>query len=244
MAAELAGAGARLALVARSRDGLEEVAASLPSATVHPCDLAEPLEVEGLVGRVEAEGGPVDVLVNNAGLAHAGDLLAIDQADVRQVFQVNLLTPVELCRQVLPGMLDRGAGHVVNISSLAGVAAFPGLAVYASTKAGLTQFTAAMRADLRGRPIGTTLVEVGPVPTEMLDAIDRYEPLHRSFARFARLQLLPDTPPERVAREVVAAITAGRRHVRLPRRAAGFALLHEAPRRLTEVLLTRVPHQG
>ena len=244
LASELAGAGASLALVARDRDALEEVAAALGAATVHPCDLADPAQVDGLVARVEDAGGPIDVLVNNAGLDRSGALVESGPEDVGAVFQVNLLTPVELCRQALPGMLDRGVGHLVNMSSLAGVSGFPGMAVYASTKAGLTHFTSVLRSDLRGSPVVTTLVEVGPVPTDMLDEIEGYEPTRRSMQRLRRLQLLPRTPKEAVAREVVAAVIAGRRPVRRPRRLVALAMLPEAPRRMTEALLTGIPHQS
>jgi short-subunit dehydrogenase len=147
---------------------------------------------------------------------------------------------VELCRQVLPGMLARGRGHLVNMSSLSGVATFPGLAAYGSSKAGLTSFTAGLRADLRGTPIGTTLVEVGPVRTALLDGIVSYAPASDSFARMYRLRLLRDCSATEVARATVAAVQAGRRHVRLPRRTAAVAMVAEAPRRATEIVLGRV----
>jgi short-subunit dehydrogenase len=73
-------------------------------------------------------------------------------------------------------MLGRGGGHVVNVSSTAGCSALPGLVSYSASKAALSHFTAGLRADLRGLPIGTTLVELGPIPTEMLGHTDDYEP--------------------------------------------------------------------
>ena len=81
--------------------------------------------------------------------------------DVEFLYRLNVVTPVELSRQALGGMLQRGRGHIVNVSSLAGVGPFPGMAMYASSKAALNQFTAALRADLKGTPVGTTLVELG-----------------------------------------------------------------------------------
>jgi short-subunit dehydrogenase len=157
---------------------------------------------------------------------------------------VNLLSPVELCRQALPGMLERGRGHVVNMASLAGVAVYPGLTAYSSTKSGLSHFTAGLRADLRGLPVGTTLVELGPIPTDMLSHVDDYKPTSDSFRRFYRLQLLVDVPRETVADQVVAAVEKNRRHVRIPKRAVLFPLLTETPRRLVELLLTGVKHQA
>jgi short-subunit dehydrogenase len=233
-----------VALVARSEPQLKALADELPDATVHPADLSDPEVVDGLIERVEADGGPVDVLVNNAGIDLAGSFVDNEAADLARIYQVNLIAPVQLCRQVLPGMMDRGAGHIVNVSSLAGVGVFPGLSAYSSTKAGLTHFTAGLRADLKGRPIGTTVVELGPIPTEMLSHVGQYRPTEASFERFYKIGLLVDVPRETVAAEVVTAILRDRKHVRIPKRAAFNAMLTETPRRIVEVLLQGVPHQA
>jgi short-subunit dehydrogenase len=239
LARRFASAGARVALVARTEPAIKDLAAEL-DGTAHPADLSEPHEVRRLVERIEGDGGPIDVLVNNAGIEEAGRFDEQSADDVERTFRVNLLAPVELCRQVLPGMLRRGRGHVVNVSSLAGTGVFPGLVAYSSTKAGLTQATAGLRAELRGTPVRTTLVELGPVPTDMLDRVGAYAPTRDSFDRFYRLHLLADVSPDDVAADVVAAVERGRRHVRHPKRALAFPLLAEAPRRTVEVLLTGV----
>ena len=239
MARRFAAAGARLTLVARSPDLLASVAADL-GARAHPADLAQPAEVRGLVAAVEAAAGPVDVLVNNAGVDVAGSILDLSPDALASLLQINLTAPAELCRQVLPGMVRRGRGHIVNISSIAGVGVMPGLAHYSASKAGLSQFTAGLRADLKGTPIGTTLVELGPVPTDMLDHIEGHLPTKRSIRRFSTLQLLKDVPKETVAEHVVRAVERDRRHVRLPKRAAVFPMITESPRRLTELLLAGI----
>jgi uncharacterized protein len=204
-------------------------------------DLGDPAQVATLINRVEKEAGPVDVLVNNAGIATmSGAIQEWSREEIERIYRVNLISPVELCRQVLPGMLHRGRGHIVNVSSLAGVSVFPGLAAYASTKAAVTQFTAGLRADMKRLPIDTTIVELGPIPTEMLDSSDEYKPVADSFKRFYRLQLLVDVSKETVAGDVVNAVEHGRRHVRHPKRAVLFPLLAEAPRRIGELLLTGV----
>jgi uncharacterized protein len=239
LARRFAAAGARVALVARTEPAIKDLAAEL-DGTPHPADLSDPSEVRGLVERIEGDGGPIDVLVNNAGIEEAGRFDRQSADDVERAFQVNLLAPAELCRQAIPGMLARGRGHIVNVSSLAGTGVFPGMVVYSSTKAGLTQLTAGLRAELRGTPIRTTLVELGPVPTGMLDRVEAYRPTRDSFDRFRRLHLLADVSPGEVADGVVAAVERGRRHVRHPKRALVFPLLAEAPRRTVEVLLTGV----
>ena len=232
--------GARLSLVARQDALLKQVAASI-GASAFACDLSHPDTVKTLIGRVESENGPVDVLVNNAGIESVGYFPIAQEADVEAIYRVNLLTPVQLCRQVLPGMIDRGRGHIVNVSSLAGVGVFPGLAAYSSTKAGLSQFTAGLRADLKGLPIGTTLVELGPIPTDMLEDTRSYLPTDRSFRRFYRLGLLADVDRAQVAVDVVGAVQRDRRHLRHPKRAVLLAMLAEAPRRTVELVLSRVP---
>jgi len=115
---------------------------------------------------------------------------------------------------------------------------------YSSTKAGLSHFTAGLRADLKGKPIGTTIVELGPIPTDMLSHVDSYGPTERSFHRFYQLKLLVDVSRDIVAEQVVDAIVHNRRHVRIPKRQAWNAMLTEAPRRLVEIALTGVRHQA
>jgi len=240
LARRFASKGSHVALVARSQAAIEELAADL-GGTAHAADLADPAQVTALIARVEDESGPVDVLVNNAGVAPtSGAVQDWTPGELEQVFRVNLVSAAELCRQAIPGMLRRGRGHIVNVSSLSGVAVFPGLAAYSSSKAGLTHFTAGLRADLRNTPIGTTVVELGPVPTEMLDSADEYKPVADSFRRFYRLQLLVDVSREVVAADVVTAVERGRRHVRQPKRAVLLPALAEAPRRMGELLLAGV----
>ena len=242
LARAFAGAGATVALVARTEEAIRALAAEL-GGTAHPADLSDPKQVAILISHVEDEAGPVDVLVNNAGVGTPGAFTDAPDDDLRRVTEVNYLAPAELCRQAIPRMLRRGGGHIVNISSNAGCAVVPGLVAYSASKAALSHFTAGLRADLRGFPIGITLVELGPIPTDMLAGTEDYEPTAKSFERFYRTRLMVQVPREKVAAEVVEAVRKGRRHVRLPKRAVLAPLLSEAPRRSMELLLTGVPHQ-
>ncbi len=167
-------AGADVALVARSPDQLEKVAADI-GGRAYVADLADPSQVDGLIARVERDG-PIDVLVNNAGIDDVGSFLDMADGHIAHVLQVNLVAPMELCRQVIPGMVSRGGGHVVNVSSMAGTNGVPGLAVYSASKSGLSHFTALLRAEFRGLPLGTTLVEVGVIETAMADHVRTYGP--------------------------------------------------------------------
>jgi len=243
LARRFAGAGATVALVARTEGVLRPLAAEL-GGSAHPVDLSDSTQVATLIERVEDEAGPVDVLVNNAGLDAVGGFGESSPDELRCVTQVNYLAPAELCRQVIPRMLERGGGHIVNVSSGADCMVIPGLVTYSASKAALTHFTAGLRADFRGLPIRTTLVELGPVLTDMLTHTEEYEPTARSFERSYRMRVAVKVSRETVAAEVVEAVRRGRRHVRIPKRMAGFPLLAEMPRRMAEIMLTGIPHQA
>lgn len=239
LATAFAGAGANVALVARDGDSLAALAGEL-GGTAHPADLLVSGQLGDLIQRVETEAGAIDVLVNNAGLAGDGPLWEHGDDDIARQVQVNLIAPLELCRQVIPRMLERGGGHLVNVASLAAIASVPGMTTYAATKAGLAHGAAALRDELRGLPIGVTTVLVGGVPTDMLAAGEEYPPFHQAFDRLRKIQLVPDTAPEALAAAVVRGVQRGTRTVYLPRRALPFVALVEAPRKVVQLALTGV----
>jgi len=232
--------GARVALVARSEEPLAKLAAEL-GGDAYPTDLADPAAVAGLFDRVEADG-TVDVVVNNAGVDLAGRFTDTDPAAIERLYRVNLLAPTELCRQALARMVPRRRGHIVNVSSLAGVSAVPGLAAYSASKAGFSHLTGALRAETKGTGIGITLVELGPVLTDMLDSAHSYGPTRRSFGRGAQIKVITDLDPDVVSHAIVESVRGNRRHVRMPRRSSLLMLIGEAPRRLTEIMLIGVDH--
>jgi short-subunit dehydrogenase len=238
VATRIARRGGRVALVARSGDVITRLAAEL-GGDAYPADLADSDAIEPLAARISADG-PIDVLVNNAGLDLTGALTELDPDAIRELVLVNLLAPMLLSRAVIPGMLERRRGHIVNVSSLAGTNALPGVAPYSTSKAGLSHFTASLRAELKGTPITTTLVEIGPVESEMMDSLRGHAPTRRALQRLAKLQLVADLDMDDVADALVTAIERDRRHLRLPHRDALFPLLSEAPRRMTEWLLAGV----
>ena len=239
LAARLSDAGARVTLVARHRDALESLAAQV-EGMVLPADLCDRDQRRSLVERAEALDGPVDVLVNNAGTETAAHLADLDAAELEHLVTLDLLAPAELCRQVLPGMLERGRGHLVNVSSLAGVGTFPGLAAYGASKAGLTHLTSGLRADLRDSPVGTLAVEIGPVRSHMMGRIADHPPAAAAFDRLLRARVLRMLDPDDVAAAVVAAISADRSTLRMPRRAAPLAAITHAPRGIVRIALTGI----
>jgi short-subunit dehydrogenase len=239
LAREFAAQGARVCVVARSADKLQAVADDI-GGTALVADLLDEAQVDGLLDRVTVDFGPVDILVNNAGLDCNGAFLAADPAEIRNTVRLNLETTMVLTRAFVPGMVERGRGHLVFVSSLAGTAGFPSLAAYSGTKAGVNNFTAAMRLELNTTDIGTTLLAPGPIDTDMWDSIEENPYNAAVLRRLRRLQMLPTGTPAKLARRAVAAVAADKRHVRQPRRLLANFWLGEAPRRLTELLLTGV----
>jgi short-subunit dehydrogenase len=235
-----AGRGGQLVLAARSVGPLEALATEVGGHAL-PVDLSEPSEVEGLVGRAaEVAGGPIDILVNNAGMGVIGPFATRTPTEITTEVQVNLVAAFELTRQALLGMLERDHGHLVFVSSLQAAAPTPAFAVYGATKAALSHFAAILRLELASTSIGTTLVAPGPVDTPMWDRVEASPFTTALLRRYARAGLLTKDDPDVLADKIASAVERDARHVRTPRRAALLNLLSEAPRRMTELLLTKV----
>jgi short-subunit dehydrogenase len=150
--------GARVILSGRRAEALGVLKSELRGrAEVMTADLAAP---EGPFA-LAAEAGPVDVLVANAGLPGTGDLESFSAEEIDRVVNVNLRTPIQLARALLPGMRERGRGHIVLISSISGKIASPHSSIYCSTKFGLRGFGFAVHEELRGAGIGVTTVFPG-----------------------------------------------------------------------------------
>lgn len=149
-----------------------------------------------------ASAGAVDVLVNNAGVLQAGQLETEDVDHLYEVLQVNLAAGVHLARLLLPGMLERGRGTIVNNASISGYAFFPGSSVYAASKAGLVAFSEGLRRELRGTGVGVLHLVTPAIDTRMMDqVVDGYAG-HQDLSRMSRQS------PEDWASKVVDAIAA------------------------------------
>jgi short-subunit dehydrogenase len=166
-ALEVAAAGARVVAAARSAERLDELAAASKGDIVPvPVDLTT---AEGREHLLEVADEPA-ALVNVAGAARLGAVTEVSDDEVRDLFALNVLALIELTRGVLPGMLARGAGHVVNAGSVLGYVAGPPLAVYSATKAAVEGFTDGLRREVLGRGVDITLVTPGAVQgTAVLD---------------------------------------------------------------------------
>ena len=162
--------GVRLTLVARRRVLLEELAQALPvKSFVVERDLSKLEGATDWLADAERENGPVDVLINNDGVQVIGRTEAIDVARGEASLHVNLLTPLRLTRAVLPGMIARGRGTVVDVASMAALAPTPGMTYYNASKAGLAAASEALRGELRGTGVDVVTVYPGIVATDMAD---------------------------------------------------------------------------
>lgn len=163
----LAAKGCKVALVARTAKKLEEVAKELGDAAAFPLDVGKLDEVEKLPARVRERFGRLDIVVNNAGLHHRGDMLRHAPKALADMVAVNLTSPIVLTRAAVDEM--RSGGVIVNVASLAGKLGVPGSAVYSGTKAGLRFFALGAAEDLGRRGIRIANVNPGPVDTGFFD---------------------------------------------------------------------------
>jgi short-subunit dehydrogenase len=192
--------GARVTLTARSIDDLERVRDSLePSRmAVVAGDVTNEDDREMMVADAEAAFGPLDVLVNNAGIESVLPFPRYGEDDIHALVAVNLDAPIQLCRLVVPGMVARRRGHVVNVASLAGKVAVPYNTVYSATKHGLVGFTLSLRAELHGTGVSASAVCPGFV-TEAGMFADR---VHAEVPRGTGTW----TTPRKVAGAVIRAV--------------------------------------
>ena len=167
IARELSEKGARVAVVARSAGELEAVAGEITtaggSALAVTGDLTKREDRARILATVARELGPVDVLINNAGADLQREFHRLSEPEIESLLELNLHAPILLAHAALPGMLERGRGHVVNVSSMAGRTSFPFSEAYGAAKDGLTAFTRIWRNDYRARGVSASTLIVGPV---------------------------------------------------------------------------------
>ncbi|MBC2639733.1 MULTISPECIES: SDR family oxidoreductase [unclassified Rhodococcus (in: high G+C Gram-positive bacteria)] len=207
LALALAREGVGVAASGRRVDRLADVVAELRALGVRaeavPGDLTDPGQAESLIARAEAAVGPLDLLVNNAGVENVSAFTRLDPGELTAMVDVNLTAPLLLTRRVLPGMLDRGRGHVVFISSLAGKIGPAYCAPYAATKAGLVGLTESLRAEYAGSPVGFSVVCPGFIAGDGM-----YQRMTEQGIRSGRIT--GETSPEKVAAAVIRAIRRDR----------------------------------
>jgi uncharacterized protein len=218
IALELARRGHQLVLVARRTDRLHALAESLrPPAHVLPADLSSRTDRAELPDRVAALGLAPDILINNAGLS-VGALVAQSVPEQQlNLVEVDVAAVVDLCSRFLPGMVERGRGAVLNVSSLAGFYPLPGQAAYGAAKAFVLSYTEGLRIELRGTGVTATALCPGPVATGLDEAAG-----FRAGERAAVLPSFMWKSADEVARAGIDALAADKPRV-VPGRANRLA---------------------
>ena len=232
IARALASEGMNLVLAARTLENLETLAEELTHSNVETLpvatDVTDQRALESLVAAAEAKFGGIDVLVNNAGTLVLFPFHRLGIADMERAIRLNLTSAMILTRLVLPGMLDRGRGHVVNMSSIAGKWGPPFDQVYGVTKAGLIGFTESLRAEYRGTGVSASVICPGYVEEAGMYAVGREMMNAVAPAWVGR------TRPQPVARAVVKAIKKDRPEI----------IVNTPPARLGVVATAMIPSLG
>jgi short-subunit dehydrogenase len=200
LARQLARRQAVVGLVARRRDRLGEVLAdcqrSSPESAMWVADLADTSALRELAVRAWDALGGIDVLVNNAAIPKRRPVAALEADEVENVMRVNFFAPMRLTLALLPRMLARGSGLIVNVSSVGGRLGIIHETAYCASKFALCGWSEAMAVDLHGSGIGVKLIEPGPVDTEIWDQPGSEEPLYQG----------PKVAPDVVAEGIIEAL--------------------------------------
>ena len=192
-ARQLSAQGRRLVLVARRKQRLEALAAELGNARAVEMDLSEPGVAERLMADVVAHGETVELLVNNAGFGLAGRFADLDDQRQREMIDLNCGALAELAHAVLPCMIERKSGGILNVASTAAFQPGPGMAVYFATKAFVLSFSEALHDEAKGHGIKVSCLCPGPTRTEF-----------RSVSGFD-----PKGPTGRISADAASVVRAG-----------------------------------
>ena len=209
IAERLAAKGVDLALAARSEDALEETAELVRlhgvKAIAVPTDVTKNRDLQDLVDRASAELGPVELLVNNAGVEQVGRFEKLSAAEIQAIIHTNVYALEILTRFVVPQMIERRRGHIVNMASSAGKAAVPYNTVYSSSKHAVVGFSWSLREELRPHGVGVSVVCPGFVSGSGM------------FSAWGGAQHAPKivgtVTPEKVAEKTIQAIERNRAEV-------------------------------
>jgi short-subunit dehydrogenase len=221
-ARQLAARGYNLVLVARRTDRLKALAAQLGPlavrAEVEVADLQNPDLVQALPARIAEHGLEIDLLVNNAGFGHYGAFAQSKlESEIGQI-RVNVEALVTLTHELLPEMIERGRGAIINIASSAGMQPLPYEAVYAASKAFVLSFSEALHAETRGTGVSIVAVNPGPVPTEWQAVAGLVD----------QPKFPPSVSPQQVVKESLEAADKDKRSI-IPGRLVRFSMMTTRP---------------
>jgi NADP-dependent 3-hydroxy acid dehydrogenase YdfG len=202
-ACELSSKGFAVAIGDIDEEALRAASTTLPLAKAGHLDVTDRVAFEALVSETASELGPVNVLVNNAGIMPIGAMLSESEKTARRVLEVNVLGTMNGMAAALPGMIDRGRGHVINVASIAGKAPVPGGVSYAASKAAIVSMTESARVEFAGSGVSFTCVMPSFTATDLVTGT--------SGTKFVKM-----VTPEDVARAIVSAIERRQPDVYVP----------------------------
>lgn len=166
--------------VSRSKEELDQICAEVEIAGGRgisiPFDISKIEELSVLVRQIHETVGPIDILINNAAIEKYRPFQNYTLEDIQSISKTNLLAPMELTRLILPNMVDRNSGHIVNIASGSGKKGAPYNSIYSASKAGLIMWTDAMRQELASTNVGVSVVCLGYTKAGMFLKIDKPTP--------------------------------------------------------------------
>jgi short-subunit dehydrogenase len=161
---------AKLTLVARRKDLLEKLSSECNNCHIAAADLSDEQASISWIPAAEAINGPIDVLINNAGMENTGPTTQVDLANAWKLMHLNLFAPIRLTHAVLPAMLARKSGAIINVASMAAVTPIATQSWYSGSKGGLANFSEALHYELKGSGVHVLTVYPGPVKTAMADS--------------------------------------------------------------------------
>ncbi len=231
--------GALVAAAARSFDKLEALAQEAGGDRIFPLhlDVTDEAQRASAMAAIRAKWGRIDVLVNNAGWASFGAMLTLPLEDAERMLRLNFLAPIALTQAVLPEMIARGSGQIINISSVVGNQPIARMSVYGATKAALSSLTAGLRMELRGTGVDVLLVSPSSTATGFFDAASM---VNVSAVRMADSQYTP----VRVARAVIASSIRRRREVTLSVEGKAITAIRRISHRLADAIMYRVARKS
>jgi short-subunit dehydrogenase len=206
----LAEQGQTVGIVGRRADRLGAVLAACrahtPDSRMWVADLGDLTVAEGIADEAWSQFEGLDVLINNAAIPKRRAVAKLDTAEVEEVMRVNFLSPARMTLRILPRMLARGRGVIVNVASLGGRLGIPHEAAYCASKFALCGWSEAMAIDLHGTGVNIRLIQPGPIDTDIWDRPGEDPALFD----------IPKQPPETVAKGIVAAMQSDRFEHYLP----------------------------
>jgi len=238
-AVEFHRAGSLVVAAARSMDKLKALAEELGGDRVAAVclDVTDPTQRKAATAEARSRFGRIDVLVNNAGWASFGSVLKMPLEQIEYMLALNFIGPVAMIQAVLPEMIERGSGQIINISSVVGTQAIPRMTVYSATKAALNALSTGLRMELRGT--GVDVLSIAPSSTSTAF----FESAAKVDAKATRIAETQYTP-QRVARAVVVSSRRRRNEVTLSAEGKAITLIRRFSHRLADRIMYQVARRA